>query len=514
MYWRFPANFTIPTIYDETMAYEIQIGDVLRSLREMKKIVESLAIELSNYTDEEIGKIKDWSLKAIYNPLSRLINDLDAKVDRYTEEENALIADVRDKLKEIEELKADKDFVSLEIRKAEERGYKVLHEEVLKLKHLIHDEIVKLDKELATAIENLTTYADRNLELSNKYSDGLLAVAKAYADLIRTDLLGLIADVEIRNNKYTTIAVSKEKFNRELDILRLQKLIDDLPSDKSGVVYNIPRGKKTSVQQAITDLYVGLRPFALTNNTLTERNVTYEDIQKIGLTWFEWDVYHGVILAHWDTKVFSPVSGKRLTLYECLCELTNVLRWNAKTMDWWDKHSVKPEEAELNGVSIYDWTFTRKILKSDISEKINLLLTLSQTLWINDSANPVSMVGIELPFNENFESITIQYTGLEGGVLEKRIDLGKGTRLYMLHGQKAGYDNQGMPEFLTHYENYFSYDNDRKFIQFMGCRAIKQTSQGQWSTEFVNDMFVPLKIINNTKHDSILTMKDGFIDLK
>lgn len=494
----FPANFTIPSIYDETMDYEKQLGKVLYCLRQLKKYVETLPEELGKYVDSEISGVMKWAESNILNPLTSMIKDLESTVDSNLSLTEKEIKDLKDIIDELDMKKASIVYVDSEIVQTKEM-----------LKKYTDGEVVKLNIKIEDAINNLMKYSDNNLYTAKRYADSLLVVAKAYADSIKTELLEVISDAEKSAKKYSVIQVTKEKAERMLEDLKLKDSIDNL-SDKSFPVYNIPRGKKTSVQQAITDLYVGLRPFALTNRHMAEADISYEDIIKLGLSCFEWEVYGGHIIKHKATKVFSPVSGKRMSLYDCLCELVDVLRWNGKTVDWWTEHVVPPDEAEKDGVSISDWTFTRKILTSDIGERINLLLTTSQTLWINDTLD-TSTIEINLP-KEELSELEIVYTGLEGGYESKIIAVDKGTGLFVIQGDLSSYNAETKKGTIRKYENYIMYDKNNDTITFTGTTCYVVNEDAVWDVEKVDDMFVPVKIINRVKHDSIITLGDGFID--
>lgn len=395
MFRRFPANFTLPSIYDETLSYEDQLRKMIEWMKELDLYVKNVLNETNGYTDEQIKIVKSFVLNEIgkaENRMENLINSLSADIATNT-------SNISKNLEKIDNLiylfHGLSNELDIEIKKVNDR----------------------IDQ-IATEIPSLATkeYVDSHVEyavkISKTYADGLHALSKLYTDQLRNHVNDLIAMTERRMKEYSDLGGLKEKFERELADKMLKEYFEKMfeTSEYSQVVYNIAQGKRTPLQVCLNDYWGALRPFALDYNKLERKKLTYDEIEKLGCTWVEWDLYNGYITSHLDTRVFSPISSERKTVYECLVELTDFLRWNAKTVSYWAKHEPSSQELKENGVDVRTWAFTREFIQKDsnIREKISKLLEFKQLLW--SSPNPLEVAGainIDLSNAKNVNGLTL-----------------------------------------------------------------------------------------------------------
>ena len=83
MFRRFPANFTLPSIYDETLSYEDQLRKMIEWMKELDLYVKNVLNETNGYTDEQIKLVKSFVLNEIGKAEKRmenLINSLSADI--------------------------------------------------------------------------------------------------------------------------------------------------------------------------------------------------------------------------------------------------------------------------------------------------------------------------------------------------------------------------------------------------------------------------------------------------
>lgn len=83
MFRRFPANFTLPSIYDETLSYEDQLRKMIEWMKELDLYVKNVLNETNGYTDEQIKIVKSFVLNEIGKAEKRmenLINSLSSDI--------------------------------------------------------------------------------------------------------------------------------------------------------------------------------------------------------------------------------------------------------------------------------------------------------------------------------------------------------------------------------------------------------------------------------------------------
>ena len=249
-------------------------------------------------------------------------------------------------------------------------------------------------REFDTTLNNLDTEFDT---LQNEFSvissevDNLLSTMQAtiqseiqayvpgYVDGVigpyLTDLQALIAEVEQLQNTMSGWANLLNEMRRDfttaddalradylsrIETLRYEMILElTLVNDRiDNMQYILPdidnpvRGFKTSIEQAIEDVYNAVRYFALTALQFQGANLTAQQLDDLELTALEWDLYGYQYLYGENSKqCINPLTGERATICSILADLAlfaSERTWTALIWDGtWDRDADTIDNLDL-----------------------------------------------------------------------------------------------------------------------------------------------------------------------
>ncbi len=207
----------------------------------------------------------------------------------------------------------------------------------------------------------------------------ILAFVPDYVDGVispyLTELQGLMAEVEslrdimsgwenllnqMRRDFNTADDALRADYISRIETLRYEMILElALVNDRiDNMQYNLPdidnpvRGFKTSIEQAIEDVYNAVRYFALTALQFQGANLTAQQLDDLELTALEWDLYGYQHLYGENSKqCINPLTGERATICSILADLAlfaSERTWTALIWDGtWDRDADTIDNLDL-----------------------------------------------------------------------------------------------------------------------------------------------------------------------
>ena len=150
--------------------------------------------------------------------------------------------------------------------------------------------------------------------------------------------------IDIRRDYTTADDGLKADYISRIETLRLEIVLDLMALEDriNNIEYNLPdidnpvKGYKTSIEQAIEDVYDACRYFALTALQFQAADLTAQDLDDLDLTALEWDLFGYNHLYQAPNGCINPLTGQR----ESICTILADLALFASTRTWtaliWD----------------------------------------------------------------------------------------------------------------------------------------------------------------------------------
>lgn len=289
----------------------------------------------------------DWLLST-YQEIVDHINTLTAWMETHKEEYNEAMSRLEAVENEIATFEAR---VQAEFERLAEEQAQAFAEQTAKLdlaiqqmKDEVTREIVKLREDVAQAIAEFTTQF-------NQLKASVEAEITQLRILINQEIVRLNETLEV-NNQYI----------REYVEDRLNQFINDFPTMIDLVpVYNPVRGTKTSLQQAINDLYDVARVYGLTAEQYDSLGLTAEEYDNLELTAMEYDQYGYIKLGYPDENwyMISPFTGQYTKVKNVVMDLAH-FHMEGLTAEEYDLLELTAEEYDDKEITAFDYDWFGK----------------------------------------------------------------------------------------------------------------------------------------------------------
>lgn len=222
-----------------------------------------------------------------------------------------------------------------------------------------------------------------------QYTDEKIALLKAYIDNLNTDIYKHIAEVEknIREDMNAKDTELDEKINKvqtqllnkisDLNILiydlnaetrahidtevkKLYDYINDYVPNRMEVL-NPVKGYRTSLNQALADMYDNLRYYALTCNEFDSLNLSCTEFDNLLLSCTEFDLYSAKRFRV-DSNLYmhDPFSGKYVFYQDIIYKLAELHFNNPITVSEFDALLLTVAGFEAKALSTYTFDSTGK----------------------------------------------------------------------------------------------------------------------------------------------------------
>lgn len=251
--WKWlPADFTLPTIYDDTMTYEKQLRNLCCKFADLAKYVDDICSRMDGYKEE-------------------IANMVNAQLSQFKSEMDT----------EFELLRHD---ILMEIqtnRKEIEKQWEYIGERFSELTTAYNNLLDEFNKFTAT-VNGL--FMDFQTKMETEY------------DNFKKETNEKIYQSEIRQQQYTNKSVDGESSIRRSEDVRLENLIDKITMENAATAYCPWRGRVAKMSQIFLDLWQLTRPFGLTSSALYDTGVTWDQLSDDSMSFFEVETFN----AFWE----------------------------------------------------------------------------------------------------------------------------------------------------------------------------------------------------------------------
>lgn len=343
----------MPSYYSECESYEEQLQWLLNQLQTLQEDVDNLKKDTNAYTDEEIKKLFDLLSQRISN-LTAYVNGEIAELKSYVDKENKKLSDKVDGMK----IYVDEKTTNTK---------KYVDSEILKIRAILTETENRLHLEIVRGDETTKDFA------------------KIYAEETRLELL----------EKMNALSIRVDNITKEFPL-----------------VYNPTQGKQTDLQKTLNDLYLYLRVHGITCFDFDAMQITVAEFDAMKILARNFDIRGAEIFETWEKEtVFSPWTGKKVTLKELCYQIAQKINMNYKTAKEYDDRAVTASEYDNGKTTAYDFDWTKKILPIDVipTDMLDKFLHTSELIY---NADIVSDTGttFEITTEKEFEKFLLAYT--------------------------------------------------------------------------------------------------------
>lgn len=348
-----PPLYNLPSYYSECESYEEQLQWLLNQLHTLQADVDNLKKDTNDYTDVEIKKLFDLLSQRISN-LTDYVNSEIADLKTYVDNENKKLSDKVDDMK----LYVDEKTANTK---------KYVDSEILKI-HVILDEVEnRLHLEIVQGDETTKDFA------------------RIYTEKARLELLAKINALSIRVDNITK----------------------EFP-----LVYNATQGKQTDLQKTLNDLYLYLRVHGITCFDFDAMQITVAEFDAMKILVRNFDIRGAEIFETWEKEtVFSPWTGKKVTLKELCYQIAEKINMNYKTAKEYDDRTVTASGYDGAKTTAYDFDWTKRILPIDVIpiDMLDKFLHTSELIYNTDIVTDTGNT-VDITTDKNFEKFLLAYT--------------------------------------------------------------------------------------------------------
>ncbi|MBO5971393.1 MAG: hypothetical protein J6Q07_00080 [Alistipes sp.] len=300
--------------YPYTDFHELNLDWLLETYQEIVDHIRILNDWMAQHKEEYAEAMA--RLEAVENEIATFEARVQAEFDRLAEEQAQAFAEQTAKLdRAIQEMKAE-----------------------------VTQEIIKLRQDVAQAIADFTAQF-------NQMKAQVQAEITALRILINQEIVRLNETLEV-NNQYI----------REYVEDRLDQFINEFPTMINLVpVYNPVRGKTTSLQQAINDLYDVARVYGLTAGQYDSLGLTAKEYDDYELTAMEYDQYGYIRLGYPDENYYmlSPFTGQYAKVKDVVMDLAH-FHMVGLTAQEYDDLELEAEVYDLKEITAFDYDWFGK----------------------------------------------------------------------------------------------------------------------------------------------------------
>lgn len=249
---------------------------------------------------------------------------------------------------------------------------------------LIAEEIKKQIGDIQEQITQLKIYIDAQdkyvLASANNYTDEEIVkvnntITENYTEII--EHISTISSIIQRQINSINISLINLKNYTDTQINmannRTDKLIADLQEQINNLQFNLPDiynpvvGEKTSIQQAILDLYDGLRYEAFNCYEFDNSGITCIEFDDSNITAKDFDLKGRVILKRiiskiCDCEIIDPFTGMLNTVQNVVNEVISFFNTNSLTANEFDGKQLTAENFDDKNISAYNFDFNGKTI--------------------------------------------------------------------------------------------------------------------------------------------------------
>ena len=220
-------------------------------------------------------------------------------------------------------------------------------------------------------MENFQTEMDARFNtLKNELDAYIFAeVRRALSNLIveigdvRAEILQLRQDTTREILELTGLISAYDDVMREWVESRLQQFLNDLPSLEDLIVWNPIRGRQTTLNQCISDLYSISRTDGLTAEEYDSMELTAQEYDNLELTAWEYDTYAKATLGRWGIYknplyyMYSPFTGNYEPITNVINELAQFHMDGSIDAATYDAKEITAGDYDAIELTAYDYDF-------------------------------------------------------------------------------------------------------------------------------------------------------------
>jgi hypothetical protein len=185
---------------------------------------------------------------------------------------------------------------------------------------------------------------------------------------IRAELVQLRSDLTNEILKVNASIRAHDKVLRTWVDARLQQFIDSIPDLTTVNVWNPIKGRITSIQEAVNDLYTLARPNGLTAGEYDAMQLTATQYDALDITAFDYDNYARDIFGQrglYKNPLYymnSPFTGLYVPITTVINELAHLHKADALTAAEYDALDLTASDYDNYELTAYDFDWSGKLL--------------------------------------------------------------------------------------------------------------------------------------------------------
>lgn len=294
---------------------------------------------------------------------------------------------------------------------------KYTDQEITKLAKRVDDYIAQVEElidQTMAKIDALSTNVDKKLLEQDKKNDIKIQELEKKNDLLRE---WVVREIEIQENnlhivesellmkinemgrqafRYTDDVYEMERDDRKISESELQAQIDELRKLLPyGDIYNPTSGYNESVAKTMIDVYNACRDRVCTARQFDQMHLTANQIDKMKRSALWWDTrsLNKWFEIYFNTTdyMYSPVTGKRVSVAQALIDVWQKININAKTADEYDALKLTADQFDSSDYNAYEQD-TSNWWTSDGQQYKNRLQYTEREIWKN--TDPSLSMGI------------------------------------------------------------------------------------------------------------------------
>lgn len=348
-----PPLYNLPSYYSECESYEEQLQWLLNQLQTLQSDVDNLKKDTNDYTDEQIKKLFDLLTQRISN-LTDYVNSEIAELKSYVDTEN---------------------------------------------------------KKISSKVDNLKLYTNEKLTNLKKYVDSEILEVRALLSQVENRLHLEIVDGDNTVKDFARVYTEKARLELLEKIGKLSERVDNIVKEFPPV-YNPTQGKQTDVQRAINDLYLYLRVHGITCIVFDSLQITVAEFDAMKILVRNFDIHGSEIFETWEKEtVFSPWTGKKITLKELCYEIAQKINMNYKTAKEFDDRGITASDYDGGKTTAYDFDWTKRILPIDVIpiDMLDKFLHTSELIYNTDIVSDMGST-VDITTDKEFEKFLLAHT--------------------------------------------------------------------------------------------------------
>lgn len=262
-------------------------------------------------------------------------------------------------IKEVEKLSTAEDEYKKYVTEWIEQHEKD-YAELLTRVNTLQSEMQNFENEINQRFETLESELEQYI-----YQQVQQALAQIIVELgaIEAEILDLRSDVTLELLEIRGLIDAKDTLTREWVEARLQQFINELPDLENVIVWNPIKGKETTINQALSDLYSISRTDGLTAEEYDSMELEAGDYDSLDLTAWEYDTYAKATLGRWGIYknplyyMCSPFSGEYVPITTVINQLASFHMDEAITAGAYDAKEITAGDYDALDLTAYNYDF-------------------------------------------------------------------------------------------------------------------------------------------------------------